>query len=135
MMKSNLLINQIFVLFVILILVTCIVIAFFVLIQNPKGGIAANFVAPTQIMGVKKSTDVIEKATWVFAVVLIVLSLASNFFRPSKISTENVNESRIKETIENVNVPAAPAQTPPPAGAATQEQATGAGAATQEQAK
>ena len=119
----------------ILIILAAILLIGVVLIQNPKGGIAANFVAPTQIMGVKKSTDVIEKATWVFAVVLIVLSLASNFFRPSQASTENVNESRIKETIENVNVPAAPAQTPPPAGAATQEQAAGAGAATQEQAK
>ncbi len=119
----------------ILIILAAILLIGVVLIQNPKGGIAANFVAPTQIMGVKKSTDVIEKATWVFAVVLIVLSLASNFFRPSQASTENVNESRIKETIENVNVPAAPAQTPTPAGAATQEQAAGAGAATQEQAK
>jgi preprotein translocase subunit SecG len=118
----------------ILIILAAILLIGVVLIQNPKGGIAANFVAPTQIMGVKKSTDLIEKATWVFAVVLIVLSLASNFFRPSQSSTENVNESRIKETIENVNVPAAPAQTPPPAGAA-QGQAAGAGAATQEQAK
>lgn len=119
----------------ILIILAAILLIGVVLIQNPKGGIAANFVAPTQIMGVKKSTDVIEKATWVFAVVLIVLSLASNFFRPTQASTENVNESRIKETIENVNVPAAPAQTPPPAGAAAQGQAAGAGAATQEQAK
>ncbi len=109
----------------ILIILAAILLIGVVLIQNPKGGIAANFVAPTQIMGVKKSTDVIEKATWVFAVALIVLSLASNFFRPSQASTENVNESRIKETIENVNVPAAPAQQAP-AGAAQQQQNTGA---------
>ncbi len=116
----------------ILIIVAAVLLIGVVLIQNPKGGIAANFVAPSQIMGVKRSTDVIEKATWVFAVALIVLSLASNFFRPSQASTENVNESRIKENIENVTVPAAPAQQQPAAGAAQQQPA---GAASPEQAK
>ncbi|MFY8020386.1 MAG: preprotein translocase subunit SecG [Bacteroidia bacterium] len=116
----------------ILIIVAAVLLIGVVLIQNPKGGIAANFVAPSQIMGVKKSTDVIEKATWVFAVALIVLSLASNFFRPSQAGTENVNESRIKENIENVTVPAAPAQQQPAAGAAQQQPA---GAASPEQAK
>jgi preprotein translocase subunit SecG len=115
----------------ILIIVAAVLLIGVVLIQNPKGGIAANFVAPTQIMGVKKSTDVIEKATWVFAIALIVLSLASNFFRPKIGNTENVNESRIKETIENVNVPAAPVPNAP--SGATQQQP--AGAATQQPAK
>ena len=52
----------------ILIIVACVLLTLVVLIQNPKGGgIAANFVAPTQIMGAKRSTDVVEKATWVLA--------------------------------------------------------------------
>ncbi len=104
----------------ILIIVAALLLIGVVLIQNPKGGIAANFVAPSQIMGVKKGTEVIEKATWVFAIVLIVLSLASNFFRPaSGTVTENTNDSRIKESIENVNVPAQQQQ---PGGAAGQQQ-------------
>lgn len=103
---------------IILIMVAAILLVGVVLIQNPKGGIAANFVAPSQIMGVKRSTDVIEKATWGFALVLIVLSLASNFFRPTSSGSDNSNDSRIKDAIENTTVttPApAPAQEQPAA--------------------
>ena len=64
----------------IVIIVVSILLTLIVLIQNPKGGgIASNFVAPNQIMGVKRSTDVVEKATWVLAGVLVGLSLMSNF--------------------------------------------------------
>ena len=99
---------------IIIIMVAAILLVGVVLIQNPKGGIAANFVAPSQIMGVKRSTDVIEKATWGFALVLIVLSLASNMFRPSSNASDNSSDSRIKDAIENTTVttpaPAAPEQ-------------------------
>jgi preprotein translocase subunit SecG len=106
----------------ILIIVACLLLTLLVLIQNPKGGIAANFVAPSQIMGVKRSTDVVEKATWYLAGALIVLSLASNFVRPSSSGSEVGSESRIKDNIEQQSVPAAPMQ-PSPAGAgATGEQ-------------
>jgi len=48
------------------------------LVQNSKGGgLAANFSAPNQIMGVRKTTDFLEKATWVLAVALMVLSLVA----------------------------------------------------------
>ena len=107
----------------ILIIVACLLLTLLVLIQNPKGGIAANFIAPSQIMGVKRSTDVVEKATWYLAVTLIVLSLASNFVRPSKDGSETGSESRIKENIEQQNVPAAPMQPTPGAGAAGEQPA------------
>lgn len=96
----------------IIILIACLLLVLIVLIQNPKGGgIAANFVAPNQIMGVKRSTDVVEKATWILAATLIVLSLASNFFRPTPDTTETgAPQSRLKENIENTEMPAAPAQ-------------------------
>lgn len=95
----------------ILIIVVCILLILVVLIQNPKGGgIAANFTAPNQIMGAKRSSDVVEKATWILAVVLIVFSLSSNFMRPSGESDSATPESRIKENIDNSSMPAAPAQ-------------------------
>ncbi len=106
----------------VLIILACIMLTLLVLIQNPKGGIAANFIAPSQIMGVKRSTDVVEKATWVLAIGLISLSLLSNFFRPDSASTESVNESRIKDNIEQTTVPAAPQQAPA-AGQPTNNQA------------
>lgn len=106
----------------ILIVVACLLLTLLVLIQNPKGGIAANFIAPNQIMGVKRSTDVVEKATWVMAIALISLSLISNFFRPTMTTTEGLNDSRIKDNIESQSVPA-PAPAPQPAPTAQPEQA------------
>lgn len=109
----------------ILIVVACLLLTLLVLIQNPKGGIAANFVAPSQIMGVKRSTDIVEKATWVMAIALISLSLLSNFFRPTNEGQEGLNESRIKGKIEEQTVPAAPQPAQP---AQTQPAQQGAGA-------
>lgn len=105
----------------ILIIVACVFLTLVVLIQNPKGGgIAANFIAPQQIMGAKRSTDVVEKTTWVLAVILISFSLLSNFFRPSGESEVATPESRIKENIENTAAPAAP-QAPAPQAPAQQQ--------------
>ena len=92
----------------ILIVVACLLLTLLVLIQNPKGGIAANFVAPSQIVGVKRSTDLVEKATWIMAIALVSLSLLSNFFRPATAGLDVSTESRIKNSIEEQTVPAAP---------------------------
>ena len=63
---------------VILILIVCVLLALVVLVQNSKGGgLAANFSAPTQVLGARQSADFIEKATWWLAAILIVLSLAA----------------------------------------------------------
>jgi hypothetical protein len=58
---------------------------------------------------------VVEKTTWILAVMLIVLSLASNFFRPLGESETTGAESRLKDNVENADVPAqtAPMQTAP----------------------
>jgi preprotein translocase subunit SecG len=102
-----------FILFSILIIVACILLTLVVLIQNPKGGgIASNFTSPNQIMGARRSNDVIEKTTWILAIVLISFSLLSNFFRPSGQADTTGAESRLKENIDNTEMPAAPQQAP-----------------------
>jgi preprotein translocase subunit SecG len=61
---------------VILIIIVCVLLALVVLVQNSKGGgLAANFSAPTQVMGVRQTADFLEKATWWLAGALVVLSL------------------------------------------------------------
>ena len=69
-------------LFIILIIVACIVLSLIVLVQNPKGGGLAGNIAgfSNQFMGVKQTTDVLEKGTWVFAGVIAILCLTSSFF-------------------------------------------------------
>jgi preprotein translocase subunit SecG len=103
-----------FVFFSIIIIVACVLLTLVVLIQNPKGGgIASNFTAPNQIMGARRTTDVVEKTTWILAIVLISFSLLSNFFRPIGEADTAGSESRLKENIENAPMPAAPQQPAP----------------------
>src|SRR5690242_1407245 len=70
------------IIFVILIILASFILGLFVLIQNPKGGGLAGNIAgfSTQFMGVKQTTDVLEKGTWIFASVIAVLCLLSSFF-------------------------------------------------------
>lgn len=70
------------ILFIILIVLASIVLGFIVLVQNPKGGGLAGNVAglSNQYMGVKQTTDVLEKGTWIFAAVIAVLCITSTFF-------------------------------------------------------
>jgi preprotein translocase subunit SecG len=69
-------------LFIILIILASVLLGFFVLVQNPKGGGLAGNVGgiSNQFMGVKQTTDVLEKGTWVFAALIAILCLTSNFF-------------------------------------------------------
>lgn len=68
--------------FVILIILASVVLGLIVLIQNPKGGGLAGNIAgfSNQFMGVKQTTDVLEKGTWIFATVIAVLCIFSSVF-------------------------------------------------------
>jgi preprotein translocase subunit SecG len=70
------------ILFLILIILACVIIGFFILVQNPKGGGLAGNIAgfSTQFMGVKQTTDVLEKGTWILAVMIALLSIFSAGF-------------------------------------------------------
>ena len=72
----------------ILIIICCLLIILSVLIQNPKGGgLGASFGGVSNnLMGVQRTTDFLEKATWTFAITLFSLSLFTSFFLPDKSS-------------------------------------------------
>ena len=61
-------------LFIFLIILTSALLGIIVLIQNPKGGGLSGTIAgfSNQFMGVKQTTDVLEKGTWVLSGVLVV---------------------------------------------------------------
>ncbi|MBI9033158.1 MAG: preprotein translocase subunit SecG [Bacteroidales bacterium] len=74
----------------ILILLTALLLMLVVLVQNSKGGgLASNFAGSNQYMGVRKTADFLEKATWTLAIVLLVLSLSTVFVIPRNQSTNN----------------------------------------------
>jgi preprotein translocase subunit SecG len=71
-----------------------------VLIQNSKGGgLASGFASSNQIMGVKKTTDFIEKATWSLAIFMVVISIVATWALPQ---TTVVEESVLQQNaVEN----------------------------------
>lgn len=72
-----------YVLISVLVLIVCVLLILIVLVQNSKGGgLASNFASNNQIMGVRKTTDFLEKATWSLAIALLVLTLTSTFVIP-----------------------------------------------------
>ena len=83
----------------ILILIASILLILIVLIQNSKGGgLASGFSSSNQIMGVRKTTDFLEKATWTLAGTVVVLSIVITAFIPR---AQHTNQSEIKEQINN----------------------------------
>lgn len=101
----------------ILIIITCVLLVLVVLVQNPKGGgISSGLIGSNQVMGVKKTTDFIEKLTWGLALTLVVLCLIAGFTLPHK-EDRGIGTS-MQEQIDNsaaapANRPAAPQQTQP----------------------
>lgn len=77
--------------FFILVTIVCIILALLILIQNPKGGGLSGSIAGfnNQFMGVKQTTDVLEKGTWIFASVLAVLCIVSVLFVSSPTGNDN----------------------------------------------
>jgi preprotein translocase subunit SecG len=91
-----------YILISVLILITCVLLTLVVLVQNSKGGgLAANFGGSAQIMGVRKTADFLEKATWYLAVFLLVLSLASILVIPRGV-TSSVQDTELRDKIENM---------------------------------
>ncbi len=107
------------ILFLILIILASVVLGFIVLVQNPKGGgLAGSFAGlSNQFMGVKQTTDVLEKGTWIFAAVIGVLCLASTFFITGG-STTRIPETTVPARTQQIPVPqnnTPPATNPAPA--------------------
>ena len=100
-------------LFVLLIIVACVFLGLIILIQNPKGGGLASNVGgfSNQLMGVKQTTDYLEKGTWILATVVGILCLFSAMFLPK-------SNTKTGKVLDKVNAQA-PAQRSAPAGNST----------------
>ena len=62
-------------LFVILIVIAALLMIGVVLIQESKGGgLSSNFSSSNAIMGVRKTTDFVEKTTWGLAIAMVIIS-------------------------------------------------------------
>lgn len=68
-----------------------------VLVQKSKGGgLASNFSSSNQVLGVRRTNDFIEKATWTLAGIIAVLAIVSAFVMPNSVTNTG---SRVKAPV------------------------------------
>ncbi len=105
---------------IILVVLISVLLVLVILMQDPKsGGISSQFGgAANQMIGAKKSTDILEKITWSFAGVILAFSLLSNVFTermssdgmPNSVNQEQAAEKRaVTPTPKPENATEAPA--------------------------
>jgi preprotein translocase subunit SecG len=88
------------------------------MVQNPKGGgLSSSLGGSTQMGGVQKTTDFLDKSTWTLATVLIILILLSSLSFTGSMSDSNSKiiddkESVAPKSTTTTNTPAKPAETP-----------------------
>ena len=105
-----------YLLLIVLIVIVAVLMCGIVLIQNSKGGgLASSFASSNQIMGVRKTTDFLEKATWTLAVVIAVFCIVSAYLLPTRaelghdsVLLENAMEDNAvnPETLPDFDMPA-----------------------------
>ena len=88
---------------IVLVIIASILLVLAVLVQNPKSGMAANFGASNQVMGVRQTADFLEKFTWGAAAVILVLSLLSTIFISSKLN--EAGKSGVSSDLEMLSAP------------------------------
>jgi len=96
--------------FIILVIIVCALLGLIVLIQNPKGGgLTSNFSSQSQLMGVQKTGDFLEKGTWILAISLMAFSLAINVMVKGGVTqADSQYNSQLKKSLQApVNTPAA----------------------------
>jgi preprotein translocase subunit SecG len=98
---------------IVIALIISVLLILVVLVQNPKGGgLSSSFSSSNQVMGVKKTTDFLEKATWTLAIALLVVCLVINMVKPSA-EEGTTEQSAVQEQIDNASTaPQAPTNMP-----------------------
>ncbi len=69
---------------IIMIAIASVLLILAVLVQAPKSGMAANFGAANQTMGVRQTSDFLEKFTWAMVAAIVLFTLLSVTATPSK---------------------------------------------------
>lgn len=91
-------------LLIILLIIFCIALGLFVLVQNPKGGGLATGGSGSNMFGVQRTGDVLEKGTWVLLTLIVIVSLAITTVGKSGGGVAG-GESKIQNQINNTPTP------------------------------
>ena len=91
-------------LLIILLIIFCVALGLFVLIQNPKGGGLATGGSGSNMFGVQRTGDVLEKGTWVLLTLIVIVSLAITTIGKSGGGATG-SDSKIQNQINNSATP------------------------------
>src|SRR6056300_1475284 len=89
----------------VLVFIIAVLLILVILVQNPKGGLASNFSSSNQVMGVRKTTDFLEKATWTLGIALLVFSVVSSSLIGGPTQSVSNNESELTDEANQVIIP------------------------------
>lgn len=104
---------------IVIIVIAAVLLGLVVLMQNSKGGgLSSTFSSSSQIMGVRKTADFLEKATWGLAITIVVLSFLSTFFAGSGHSEGNERQGSKASQAQSTEtqIPTATPVAAPPSG-------------------
>jgi preprotein translocase subunit SecG len=105
-----------FSIFLVLITIVCFLLILVIMVQNPKGGgLSSTLGGSTQLGGVQKTTDFLDKSTWTLAIVLILLIFLSSLSFNSGFSNSGskiIDESTLSTPAKSVETPAQPVEIP-----------------------
>jgi preprotein translocase subunit SecG len=91
---------------IILLIIICVALGLFVLVQNPKGGGLATGGSGSNMFGVQRTGDVLEKGTWVLLTLIVVLTLSITTISKSGSSSTSTSEaSKIQEHLDKTPTP------------------------------
>ncbi|GAB2985363.1 preprotein translocase subunit SecG [Mucilaginibacter puniceus] len=116
-----------YIILIVITIIVCALLGLIVLIQNPKGGgLTSNFSSQSQLMGVQKTGDFLEKGTWILVISLMVLSLLINVAVKGGYSgnSNSPYEEQIKKSTTTPATSSAPANEPLLPGTAAPAQQT-----------
>jgi len=90
---------------IILLIIACVALGLFVLVQNPKGGGLATGGGTSNMFGVQRTGDVLEKGSWVLLTLIVVLTLAVTTIAKTSGGTAAVGNSAIQERLNKTPSP------------------------------
>lgn len=91
------------VLTVVIVILSLAMIALVLMQKSKGGGLASNFASGNQILGVRKTTEAVEKVTWILVAIIVVLCVASSAVSKSGVATNS-------EISDQVELPATPGE-------------------------
>ena len=92
---------------IIMIVIASILLILAVLVQSPKSGMAANFGAANQTMGVRQTSDFLEKFTWAMIAAVVIFTLLSVVFAGKgneEVKNNELTSSDVEAAMEQAGI-------------------------------